>query len=326
MKERSITMTTQAVDGGGEVGQKHELEALIEAYGRRFVNRTDWYALQRENGAYTAFHRPLTPQMIVDHLRGKITLGVYALDQASRARWVCFDADEEAAWNRLCDLAARLLEQGMYSYLEDSRRGGHLWLFFGEPLAGRTARAFARALLDGQGTIEIFPKQDRVGEGPGSLVRLPLGVHRKDGKRHPVRSASEDGQGRRLREQLALLAEARTIPTLMVANTLAEAALPTHRPNRAYPQVKVGEGAIDRIKRGLDIFEFVSQHVPLTTSGRGHCPLHDDAHASFSVNRRGQYWHCFAGCGGGDVIVFWERYRGITRAQAVRELAQMLKF
>ena len=37
-------------------------------------------------------------------------------------------------------------------------------------------------------------------------------------------------------------------------------------------------------------------------AGRG-CGL-IDLHPSFGVNTEGNYWHCFAGCGGGSVIDF----------------------
>lgn len=61
-----------------------------------------------------------------------------------------------------------------------------------------------------------------------------------------------------------------------------------------------------------------------TPSGRGHCPFHDDAYRSFSINRAGRYFNCFAGCGGGDVIVFWEKYRQISREQAILELRSQI--
>ena len=49
----------------------------------------------------------------------------------------------------------------------------------------------------------------------------------------------------------------------------------------------------------------------------------------FSVDREGNYWHCFAGCGGGSIIDFWMKWRE-THGQdadftsAVKDLAEML--
>jgi hypothetical protein len=33
-----------------------------------------------------------------------------------------------------------------------------------------------------------------------------------------------------------------------------------------------------------------------------HCPLHEDAHPSMSINFRKGVWFCHAGCGGGRVV------------------------
>ena len=42
------------------------------------------------------------------------------------------------------------------------------------------------------------------------------------------------------------------------------------------------------------------------------------------MNTQGNYWNCFAGCGGGSVIDFWMLLRGIDFKTAVTELEQML--
>jgi DNA primase len=52
------------------------------------------------------------------------------------------------------------------------------------------------------------------------------------------------------------------------------------------------------------------------------CPFHEDSSASFSVylGEDGELrWKCFAGCGGGDVIDFLAKHRGISNADACRE-------
>lgn len=52
------------------------------------------------------------------------------------------------------------------------------------------------------------------------------------------------------------------------------------------------------------------------------CPFHEDSYASLSVQlveRRGG-WHCFAGCGGGDLIAFHMKLTGKSFGEAVREL------
>ena len=74
----------------------------------------------------------------------------------------------------------------------------------------------------------------------------------------------------------------------------------------------------------IRVLEFVGQYVELTAVGRGYCPFHDDKNRSFSVNAEGNYWHCFAGCGGGSVIDFWMRYKNLEFVEAVGDLAGML--
>ena len=39
----------------------------------------------------------------------------------------------------------------------------------------------------------------------------------------------------------------------------------------------------------------------------GHCPFHDDANPSFSVDLGSGLWTCHAGCGSGDAANFAER-------------------
>ena len=79
---------------------------------------------------------------------------------------------------------------------------------------------------------------------------------------------------------------------------------------------------IEKLKQ-VDLCEFISGYVELTPAGKGHCPFHDDHHRSFSVNKEGNYWNCFAGCGGGDIIHFWEKWQDVSRGEAIRELRSL---
>jgi DNA primase len=89
------------------------------------------------------------------------------------------------------------------------------------------------------------------------------------------------------------------------------------------PTGTISEKFISRVT----VLEFVSQYVGLKPTRRGApglCPFHDNHHPSFGVNEAGNYWHCFAGCGGGSVIDLWTKLRGCDFTTAVRELAEML--
>jgi hypothetical protein len=50
------------------------------------------------------------------------------------------------------------------------------------------------------------------------------------------------------------------------------------------------------------------------------CPLHEDTTPSFSVfqTTRGWRFKCHAGCGEGDEITFLEKWRGLSRGEAIR--------
>lgn len=55
---------------------------------------------------------------------------------------------------------------------------------------------------------------------------------------------------------------------------------------------------------------------------QGVCPLHEDHNKSLSVCMIGERggWRCFAGCGGGDLVGFHSRLRGLDFKAAVRDL------
>ncbi len=92
------------------------------------------------------------------------------------------------------------------------------------------------------------------------------------------------------------------------------------------PPVK-SETLAERIKASVTVLEFVSRYVELTPTASGaigHCPFHNDRRPSFGVNQEGNYWHCFAGCGGGSVIDFWMRWRGCGFSEALKELRRMV--
>lgn len=102
---------------------------LALAYAATFIPRYDQYPLQLEDGTYVAIKQTLHPDLIVAHLKGIITIGAYALSPDGTAQWICLDADTGEQWNKLQQVSASLAKREAPSYLEPSRRGGHLWLF-----------------------------------------------------------------------------------------------------------------------------------------------------------------------------------------------------
>jgi hypothetical protein len=53
------------------------------------------------------------------------------------------------------------------------------------------------------------------------------------------------------------------------------------------------------------------------------CPFHREREASFSIYAAGSRWKCFAGCGGGSAVDFLRLARGLSQADACRELIRL---
>lgn len=81
---------------------------------------------------------------------------------------------------------------------------------------------------------------------------------------------------------------------------------------------------IERVKEKVDIVQVIGQRIKLDSHHKALCPFHTEDIPSFSVNPRGQYFHCF-GCGvGGDAFKFLELYENKPFMQILSELAQQV--
>jgi hypothetical protein len=286
--------------------------SLVAAYAHTFFSRSDRYPKQQADGSYITVHQPLDFGLVAQHLLGQITLGAYLLGKDSSAKTLCFDADTPAAWDALLTLARTLAQRGITTYLETSRRGGHLWLFI-TPMSGLFARRFGSLLLADHGLsgIELYPKQDQLTTGPGSLVRLPLGVHRLTGRRYSF--ITPDGQplAPTIREQIALLSSPVRVPFDFISPYLVRSLPPAQPPKLESKDIPPApqNTLSERIKARISVLQFVSRYVELDGRNSGFCPFHDDQKKSFSVNAEGNYWRCFAGCKGNTVIDFWMLWR-----------------
>jgi hypothetical protein len=302
-----------------------ELEPRATSFGATFIQRWDIYARQREDGSYVCVYQPLQDYHLQAHLQGELTLGAYVLDRDSRARYIVFDADTDAQMGQLEAMAKNLSAEGVPSYLEDSRRGGHLWLFFARPVEGKEARTFGRGLAEiyALADTEVFPKQDQLSGGPGSLIRLPFGVHQKSSERYGFINFDGEPLAPTLPEQIQVLSSPQVVPEEMFGSYRAAG---QHNPTSVDLRLQEasGETISQQIKSRVLVNDFVSQYLELNSTGQGLCPFHDDQHRSFSVNIEKNYWHCFAGCGGGSIIDFWMKWKDCDFKTAVSELAGML--
>jgi hypothetical protein len=290
--------------------ENNELFITAEAMGKTFVNRQDCFAVQTEAGQYYSVKDALTVHHIERHLKGEVTLGVYLLGQDTKAKYAVIDADDEENFERAMKARENL---PFPSYMESSRRGGHLWFFFEEPIEGKTAKNFGleiakKFLVE----AEVYPKQAE-SAGPGSCIRLPFGIHKKAGERYPF-----VGLGN-WRQQFDALSNPVKIPISEVLK------YQYREPERKTFKPLSGDLPLwEKVKRQITVAEMAEQYVDLNSSGVGKCPFHDDQNPSFSVNADENYWNCFSGCGGGSVIDFWMKLNDMDFRDAVTDLAERL--
>ena len=128
----------------------------------------------------------LTEEIILKHLQGKITIGIYPLLPGDLCNFLAIDFDKKtyekdvtAFWNT-CD------ELNVPIYVEKSRsgNGAHVWIFFEESISARVARKMGNILLtktmekeslDLGSYDRLFPNQDTMPKGGfGNLIALPF--------------------------------------------------------------------------------------------------------------------------------------------------------
>jgi hypothetical protein len=155
-----------------------------------FVNRTDVFAVQQTGGQYYPVKRPITLDDIESHLKGEITIGVYCLNTDNKVKWACIDIDMPEDMDKAINDAYAIYDlfPELARALEFSgRKGYHVWIFFKNPVNAGYAQTLVKARLNrvGLNKHEIFPKQTELNEGRkyGNLVKLPLGLHKRSGKR-----------------------------------------------------------------------------------------------------------------------------------------------
>lgn len=129
---------------------------------------------------------PLTEDVVLKHLKGDITIGIYPLLPGDLCNFLAIDFDKKtyekdviAFWNT-CD------ELGIPIYVEKSRsgNGAHVWIFFEESISARIARKMGnillsktmeKASLDLDSYDRLFPNQDTMPKGGfGNLIALPF--------------------------------------------------------------------------------------------------------------------------------------------------------
>ncbi len=148
-----------------------------------FLDRRDVYAVQiktQDGCIYQPVRQTLDDKVILRHLRGEITIGIYP--GMERTRWLAVDIDSKDP-SRVRAVVEAMQQYGIEpAVLDSGKKGFHVICFFSQPIANWKARQIGSAVSCGN---EAFPKQDRVEDGKklGNLIKLGLGVHQETGRR-----------------------------------------------------------------------------------------------------------------------------------------------
>jgi hypothetical protein len=178
-------------------------ENINVALQRLFVNRDDDFAIQKPDTGYLRVGQPLTTEIIQQHVKGKMTIGPYQLNQFNSVKNICFDLDPEKLEDPFATaktILETLLEEDQDKrpriwrkaiLLEASRypdNSAHLWIFFEPLVPAKVAKWLGYRIIElanlNPKQIEVFPKQTKLTEDRpfGNLVKLPLGLHQVERK------------------------------------------------------------------------------------------------------------------------------------------------
>ncbi|MDD5292934.1 MAG: DEAD/DEAH box helicase family protein [Candidatus Izemoplasmatales bacterium] len=141
-------------------------------------------------------YEPLNDEVVIAHLTGKETIGLYPILEDQTCHFLAFDFDEKSWKSDVINLSQTLNHEHISHLIEISRsgKGSHLWMFFEQPVISRDARKLGRFLLTktmmtyGMSNFtsydRMFPAQDIIEkDGIGNLIALPLqGKSGKQGK------------------------------------------------------------------------------------------------------------------------------------------------
>lgn len=176
-----------------------EINTTASTLYRMFCHRDEVYAQQfKDPSGRWGFSKVLDyirRETVIDHIKGKKTIGVYEIGLDDDVIWGCFDVDShgegetgEAARDKVRSICDVLEVYGVPFMLEASGSPGsyHIWIFFKRTRtynAYRFMRQVAReAKVKG---IEIWPKQKKLDKNGkfGNLVKMPICLHNKTGAR-----------------------------------------------------------------------------------------------------------------------------------------------
>ncbi len=185
---------------------------------------------------------PVTEDVVRSHLQGRdvanpgkaepFIAGVYPLMTDETCWFLAADFDKQSWQRDALAFLATCREKGVPAALERSRsgNGGHVWIFFSEPVPASEARKLGAHLvtetmercpdLGFESYDRFFPSQDTMPAGGfGNLIALPL----QNGPRQMGNSVFVDDELRPYDDQWAFLSSLRRMSRAEVANLVDQA-------------------------------------------------------------------------------------------------------
>jgi superfamily II DNA or RNA helicase len=185
---------------------------------------------------------PVTDEVVRNHLQGRevadprraepFIAGVYPLMTDETCWFLAADFDNDSWQRDALAFLATCREKGVPAALERSRsgNGGHVWMFFSEPVPASEARKLGAHLvtetmercpdLGFESYDRFFPSQDTMPAGGfGNLIALPL----QNGPRQVGNSVFVDDELRSYEDQWAFLSSLRRMSRAEVANLVDRA-------------------------------------------------------------------------------------------------------
>jgi hypothetical protein len=176
--------------------------------------------------------RPLTYEVVRGHLVGDSTIGIYPLLTDETCWFLAVDFDKKTWQQDATAFLAICYDLGVPAALERSRsgNGGHVWIFFSQPVPASTARKLGCAILtramDSRHQLGLdsydrfFPNQDTMPKGGlGNPIALPL----QKLPRAAGNSVFIDAEFRPYGDQWAFLASVKRMPVSAVEAVVLEA-------------------------------------------------------------------------------------------------------
>jgi hypothetical protein len=295
-----------------------------------FVHRWDTWCVQDATGRYARQWSQLGPATLAKHLQGDLTLAMDSAGRDGMAKWLCLDSDQPDGLATLEQVRRVFADLNLMTLLEQSRRGGHLWLLCADPVPSALLRRIAThimGMVPRLGPIEVYPNSDVPAglKGITHVVRLPLGVHQVTKQHYPF----VDGSLRPCHRNDAasglswLLGQSVNTSAWLHAalHQLEVRAQPSPPEPLSAPARKVQGGMIRWANVEADLLEVIQATKPevsLRPSGQGYigwCPWHDDTAPDtdgtpgtpslyvIQNQRYGWSWRCLStNCGAHDEV------------------------